>query len=219
MPRSYNKKKLCPCPEKKPKQKPVKKKMPTKLRIVEKKIEPKKKPVEKKKKMPETKKKMPKTLRIIEPKKKPHPTANFKGSKLSVGHGHQAIPLDGEYDAKKNMIRVKTRSAKFHFGREFGVGHDQKETNNWFPDERMWELGEYTYQEVKPIGRLMRGHQFVVGTLGKGGEDSYGHNVAPALKSQGQKYYATYGNTGRHVNSFLGGIDGKILTNYPTSYS
>ena len=129
---------------------------------------------------------------------------------MSIGIGTKAIPLDGEYDGKKNMLRVKTSSARFHFGKKFGVTPKyQKDMNRVAPQSAMYEEGEYTYQQLREDKNtgLMKGNGFFLGNLGKGSEDSSGHNVAPALKRMGQTKYAYYQparvKTSSHVKSFM----------------
>ena len=163
---------------------------------------------EKKTEKPKPKPK-PKKL-IIKPKVKIDPTKGFKGKPIEVGHGSKATPLSGEFDPVKKMIKVKTSSARYHFGKAWG-GEDEA-VNKMFPEEATYERGEYTYQRLYPHkggeDRLI-GRGFSVGQLGEGSEDHHGHNIVPALKHQGHKHYSIYEGWGSpatsHITKFIKG--------------
>lgn len=168
---------------------------------------------------PELLKEKPKAKAKAEPPKAmKDPTSGFRGTPITVGYGNKASPLEGEFDKSKMMLRFKTSSGKYHFGKEFGVDEYTEQHNKGLrKGQETYESGGYTYQQLqKAEGSLgsepdyLKGGGFSLGQLGEGDDDAMGHNIVPYLKSVGQKYYAMKsmkGYSNRPLRPFMKGYE------------
>tara|TARA_R110001606_G_scaffold8830_2_gene38760 strand:+ start:2458 stop:3474 length:1017 start_codon:yes stop_codon:yes gene_type:complete len=107
-----------------------------------------------------------------------------KFEEVSMGYFESATPMNAKFNPVTGNIKTKDNYRMKKLGE--------------------WE-GEKTFQ-LERKGNYFVGHGFTVGLLGKGAKDGQGHNIVPALKSNGEKYYAHYSEIGKidpYIRKFL----------------
>jgi hypothetical protein len=107
-----------------------------------------------------------------------------KFEEVSMGYFESATPMNAKFNPVTGNIKTKDN-------------YRMKKLGEW--------KGEKTFQ-LERKGNYFVGHGFTVGLLGKGAKDGQGHNIVPALKSKGEKYYAHYSEIGKidpYIRKFL----------------
>ena len=115
-------------------------------------------------------------------KKKP---TGGRFQEMSMGFMQSATPMNAKFNPVTGQLKTEDN---YRMAKELG----------------RWK-GEKIFQ-LERKGNYFVGHGFTVGLLGKGEKDGHGHNIVPALKNMGEKYYAHYsaiGNIDRYIRKFL----------------
>jgi len=94
---------------------------------------------------------------------------------ITIGYMQSAAKMNGEFNPKTGELKMDWRSEL-----------------QGIPEPKSGELRV----KLKKQGNYYKGDGFTVGKLGNGAKDHTGHNLVPALKANGQFYYAHYSSIG-----------------------